>query len=127
SSVLVFAVFFFQAEDGIRDFHVTGVQTCALPIFQERKQESNGRQRALAPRQGQQVLRPLAGQLDVHVDAAVLQQRQLRLAAAEQAPERLVEVSSHPPECLLEALLRQLVQAADGLLQVGRGSLQVFL
>src|SRR5690606_39390027 len=26
------SVFFFQAEDGIRDFHVTGVQTCALPI-----------------------------------------------------------------------------------------------
>src|SRR5690606_2128474 len=26
--------FFFQAEDGIRDFHVTGVQTCALPIYQ---------------------------------------------------------------------------------------------
>src|SRR5207302_2892026 len=24
--------FFFQAEDGIRVFHVTGVQTCALPI-----------------------------------------------------------------------------------------------
>src|SRR5207253_4622307 len=31
-------VFFFQAEDGIRDGHVTGVQTCALPIsvFSER-------------------------------------------------------------------------------------------
>src|SRR5699024_11376976 len=26
-------VFFFQAEDGIRDRNVTGVQTCALPIF----------------------------------------------------------------------------------------------
>src|SRR5439155_17330397 len=26
-------VFFFQAEDGIRDGHVTGVQTCALPIW----------------------------------------------------------------------------------------------
>src|SRR2546430_9022077 len=26
------AVFFFQAEDGIRDLTVTGVQTCALPI-----------------------------------------------------------------------------------------------
>src|SRR5206468_9878747 len=26
-------VFFFQAEDGIRDLIVTGVQTCALPIF----------------------------------------------------------------------------------------------
>src|SRR5690606_40703122 len=25
--------FLFQAEDGIRDFHVTGVQTCALPIL----------------------------------------------------------------------------------------------
>src|SRR5207249_12209777 len=32
---LVFYVhfFFFQAEDGIRDRNVTGVQTCALPIF----------------------------------------------------------------------------------------------
>src|SRR5690606_39627777 len=29
-------VFFFQAEDGIRDFHVTGVQTCALPISSSR-------------------------------------------------------------------------------------------
>src|SRR5256886_12751069 len=28
-------VFFFQAEDGIRDLTVTGVQTCALPIFGE--------------------------------------------------------------------------------------------
>src|SRR5207253_7935281 len=28
--------FFFQAEDGIRDGHVTGVQTCALPIFLQR-------------------------------------------------------------------------------------------
>src|SRR5256886_6031554 len=27
--------FFFQAEDGIRDLTVTGVQTCALPIFRE--------------------------------------------------------------------------------------------
>src|SRR5258706_1141393 len=26
--------FFFQAEDGIRDWSVTGVQTCALPIYQ---------------------------------------------------------------------------------------------
>src|SRR2546430_12132416 len=27
------AFFFFQAEDGIRDLTVTGVQTCALPIW----------------------------------------------------------------------------------------------
>src|SRR5690625_5357117 len=29
----MFMSFFFQAEDGIRDGHVTGVQTCALPIY----------------------------------------------------------------------------------------------
>ena len=29
----LFLFFFFQAEDGIRDTSVTGVQTCALPIF----------------------------------------------------------------------------------------------
>src|SRR2546430_3943437 len=29
----VHVVFFFQAEDGIRDLTVTGVQTCALPIY----------------------------------------------------------------------------------------------
>src|SRR6266702_1680645 len=28
---------FFQAEDGIRDGHVTGVQTCALPIWPRRR------------------------------------------------------------------------------------------
>src|SRR5207253_6958968 len=32
---VLFLFFFFQAEDGIRDGHVTGVQTCALPIFKE--------------------------------------------------------------------------------------------
>src|SRR5262249_58257181 len=31
--VLFCFFFFFQAEDGIRDWSVTGVQTCALPIF----------------------------------------------------------------------------------------------
>src|SRR5699024_860735 len=31
----VFCVCFFQAEDGIRDRNVTGVQTCALPIFEK--------------------------------------------------------------------------------------------
>src|SRR5205809_3599810 len=32
---IVFFFFFFQAEDGIRDVAVTGVQTCALPICVE--------------------------------------------------------------------------------------------
>src|SRR2546427_11705715 len=37
--------FFFQAEDGIRDLTVTGVQTCALPICAR----SSGPRRPLAP------------------------------------------------------------------------------
>src|SRR5205809_5055871 len=34
--------FFFQAEDGIRDVAVTGVQTCALPIYPRRSQSDVG-------------------------------------------------------------------------------------
>src|SRR5256885_14732250 len=30
----IICFFFFQAEDGIRDYKVTGVQTCALPIYE---------------------------------------------------------------------------------------------
>src|SRR5437870_13869967 len=33
-------VFFFQAEDGIRGGHVTGVQTCALPILSARRRRA---------------------------------------------------------------------------------------
>src|SRR2546430_6645013 len=36
--LLFFFFFFFQAEDGIRDLTVTGVQTCALPICVHRPQ-----------------------------------------------------------------------------------------
>src|SRR5256885_12876947 len=32
AGIVVAFLFFFQAEDGIRDYKVTGVQTCALPI-----------------------------------------------------------------------------------------------
>src|SRR5699024_11576443 len=35
SNVYVRDYFFFQAEDGIRDRNVTGVQTCALPILEK--------------------------------------------------------------------------------------------
>src|SRR2546430_8322394 len=46
-----FLFFFFQAEDGIRDLTVTGVQTCALPIFRVRAdphQGPHGRRRELS-------------------------------------------------------------------------------
>ena len=46
--------FFFQAEDGIRDDLVTGVQTCALPIFAAAARNGqNKRQGAAATRNGQ--------------------------------------------------------------------------
>src|SRR5688572_32896821 len=44
----MFVSFFFQAEDGIRDLTVTGVQTCALPILALLKHASNVPQCALA-------------------------------------------------------------------------------
>ena len=46
-------VFFFQAEDGIRDLTVTGVQTCALPISDDlpvRSARGTGRSSARASR-----------------------------------------------------------------------------
>src|SRR5437763_15304241 len=48
----LFFFFFFQAEDGIRDTSVTGVQTCALPILCRggRRGRADGRpRRAQAP------------------------------------------------------------------------------
>src|SRR5690349_21903020 len=38
--------FFFQAEDGIRDLYVTGVQTCALPICAGGRGSGRARSRA---------------------------------------------------------------------------------
>src|SRR5205085_11354155 len=38
--VVFFFFFFFQAEDGIRDLTVTGVQTCALPIYRKPRTET---------------------------------------------------------------------------------------
>src|SRR5438034_3696813 len=42
-SYFSFFFFFFQAEDGIRDHCVTGVQTCALPIFARARPPGPGR------------------------------------------------------------------------------------
>src|SRR5690606_40347823 len=61
------------AEDGIRDFHVTGVQTCALPIWptDELRRELNARARAaglLAPH----VERRLGGLGLGHVGRAIV-------------------------------------------------------
>src|SRR5688572_33467128 len=50
----LWAFFFFQADDGIRDLTVTGVQTCALPIWTSRiwsrSRNCRTRRRSIAPR-----------------------------------------------------------------------------
>src|SRR5690606_4899737 len=71
--------FFFQAEDGIRDFHVTGVQTCALPIFPRPCLAADGPARRAVCDEGVQLLHRLfdgavrllaAGPLDAAAAAA---------------------------------------------------------
>src|SRR5256885_13313685 len=47
SSLVFLLFFFFQAEDGIRDYKVTGVQTCALPIFAHGYATKRGQRAAL--------------------------------------------------------------------------------
>src|SRR3989449_8090762 len=49
---MVLCFFFFQAEDGIRDVAVTGVQTCALPIFCAGKEAARLQYPAGAARRG---------------------------------------------------------------------------
>src|SRR5205807_7106359 len=60
-------VCFFQAEDGIRDYKVTGVQTCALPIYAHFMQHPEGRE-ALAP----ETFRPWIALRTVVMGAATL-------------------------------------------------------
>src|SRR5205823_6863990 len=57
-----FLYFFFQAEDGIRDKLVTGVQTCALPISPEWVFQDEGYSGASLVRPGLEALRDLAAQ-----------------------------------------------------------------
>src|SRR5438034_1904637 len=50
--LVLFIFFFFQAEDGIRDHCVTGVQTCALPIYGARLELARRRDAGRGARQG---------------------------------------------------------------------------
>src|SRR6266511_1215252 len=82
--------FFFQAEDGIRAFHVTGVQTCALPIYSPFDRDAAlaeprlpGREIHLGDREGEvQVAAAVVGRDDAEGEAdglsgaALLEQEQ---------------------------------------------------
>src|SRR6267378_7140937 len=62
---LIFVFFFFQAEDGIRDLYVTGVQTCALPILLAARQPEAGMrlEREIVREQARRLLDEVAGEL----------------------------------------------------------------
>src|SRR5256885_3689548 len=75
--------FFFQAEDGIRDYKVTGVQTCALPISRRRLRAA--RRRAARPhraRVGGAVHDPGLAQLLAGLPPLVRRRARGRAAAA---------------------------------------------
>src|SRR5690606_6153033 len=55
----------FQAEDGIRDFHVTGVQTCALPIYRQKMSQ------AMMELYKKEKINPLGGCLPILVQIPV--------------------------------------------------------
>src|SRR2546426_8764691 len=68
----IFFFFFFQAEDGIRDYKVTGVQTCALPIFLSATTLGLWWTRGRSWRDLGLVPRPTAGLLGIAVGLAVV-------------------------------------------------------
>ena len=49
--LIILFFFFFQAEDGIRDWSVTGVQTCALPIYVDYSSEMDNKLREISASQ----------------------------------------------------------------------------
>src|SRR5262249_58747103 len=83
------AVFFLQAEDGIGDWSVTGVQTCALPIC-DRLIDDN--QRADGNRLAEVVANVLAGAEPVGdvVDPHLGRQRDADIVEADRSEERRV-------------------------------------
>src|SRR5690606_5131594 len=81
--------FFFQAEDGIRDFHVTGVQTCALPISVHWAQQAGNSDSLvdnaadkLAVSIGCEILQVIPGLISTEVDARLSYNTEATLAKA---------------------------------------------
>src|SRR2546426_9604874 len=108
--VLLCFFFFFQAEDGIRDYKVTGVQTCALPILRHvrsRASQESGRMVTSAIRLWtaatfEVAKRKIPGASRFRVSTAARQARRAWSRFAADAPARSTSRStsrlSYPPE-----------------------------
>src|SRR5215467_14674536 len=89
--------FFFQAEDGIRDYKVTGVQTCALPIFGAR---------ALSPNLGE---RMMAGRLfDKSVTVRELMPQDLKIEIDQLSREQATTIAGYLAGVVGRAHARQM-------------------
>src|SRR6266567_6771478 len=73
--------FFFQAEDGIRDLTVTGVQTCALPISQASDLETERHRQATAA-QVEQFLRAACAEIAKESDDPEIEREEWEQAAS---------------------------------------------
>src|SRR2546430_10332293 len=89
--------FFFQAEDGIRDFTVTGVQTCALPICRRRSAHRSGLDELAEPRRVWRIERRSPGRGGA--DAAP---GSFRRGVLRRAPARHASVPELPDRAVLE-------------------------
>src|SRR5438034_7456172 len=87
--------FFFQAEDGIRDHCVTGVQTCALPISRARWHAAAGQGRD-AVRPGARASRAgRAARADLSQSGRVTRKAKEAPAPKERSEEHTSELQSH--------------------------------
>src|SRR6266850_2843753 len=109
--------FFFQAEDGIRDYKVTGVQTCALPIWIRHEELE---QRVLGARErdhalGSMALHRVAIECDVQEPQDPARLRAIVAATPERsdAREELVE-GERLHEGVIRAGVQPLYAVADG-------------
>src|SRR5690606_24538329 len=128
--------FFFQAEDGIRDFHVTGVQTCALPISPRvlatpskppsaRSRRANGWQTwrpSKACTSGRRSIAAYTGSCRLETRSRALTRRRARVARAT-APtsrrRRAREAARSPPR--LAAGMRAPNEVVNGVLEHAGG------
>src|SRR5258706_52887 len=100
-----------QADDGMRDWSVTGVQTCALPIFEARRTRNEGRVRRLeALRDERAVRRERIGNIRLAIDAS---ERSGKLVA------ELSKVSKRYDERVLVANLDLRLMRGDRLALLG--------
>src|SRR2546427_12725736 len=107
--------FFFQAEDGIRDLTVTGVQTCALPIYVQARNLRDGDAIGVAG----DYLDPIAG-----ADLAFAEDREIESGstAAQEVFYHILRLKLHTELITGQARLRDRQLRRSDAKEIGRAS-----